>query len=88
MAAFWTKQGLANYGNAYSLGGSQTAAGHGAGMVGVNAMLAFALPAADAKPFLQAAWNVATPTGQYRYYDGCLYLLSMLHMSGKFSLGY
>jgi len=86
MAAFWTKQG--NYGNGYTLSGSQTSPGHGAGLTSVNAMLAFALAPADAKPFLQAAWNVAVPTGQFRYYDGCLYLLSMLHMSGKFNLGY
>ena len=54
----------------------------------MNAMLAFALSPTEGKPFLQAAWNAAVPTGTYRYYDGCLYLLSMLHMSGKLTLGY
>jgi len=88
MAAFWTNQGLSSYGNGYTLSGSQTSAGHGAGLTGVNAMLAFALSPTAARPFLQAAWNVAVPTGQFRYYDGCLYLLSMLHMSGKYTLGY
>jgi oligosaccharide reducing-end xylanase len=88
MAAFWTGKGLSGYGNGYTLTGTQTSSGHGAGLTGVNAMLAFALPAANARLFLQAAWNAAVPTGQFRYYDGCLYLLSMLHMSGKFSLGY
>ncbi len=88
LAAFWTREGLSSYGNKYTLSGSKLADGHGAGLVGVNAMLAFALPAADGRPFLEAAWNVAVPTGQYRYYDGCLYLLSMLHLSGRFSLQY
>jgi oligosaccharide reducing-end xylanase len=88
MAAFWTKEGLASYGNGYTLSGSKTADGHGQGQTSVNAMLAFGLPAEDAKPFLQAAWDAATPTGMYRYYDGCLYLLSMLHMTGKFNLFY
>jgi len=69
-AAYWAKNGI----------------GSGAGMIGINAMLAFALPPADAKPFLQAAWGAATPTGKYRYYSGCLYLLSMLHLSGRFDL--
>jgi hypothetical protein len=54
--------------------------------IAVNAMLAFALPAGDGKPVLRAAWDVAIPTGQYRYYDGCLYMLSLLHLSGKFNL--
>jgi oligosaccharide reducing-end xylanase len=88
MAAFWTQEGLANYGESYTPSGSRLAGGHGSGATGVNAMLAFALPAAAATPFLQAAWNATTPTGQFRYYEGCLYLLSMLHLSGKFSLFY
>jgi oligosaccharide reducing-end xylanase len=88
MAAFWTQQGLSSYGSGYTPSGTQTTAGHGAGLTGVNAMLSFALSATDARPFLQAAWNVAVPTGQFRYYDGSLYLLSMLHMSGKFTLSY
>ncbi|HWP07589.1 MAG TPA: hypothetical protein VNN72_17685, partial [Polyangiaceae bacterium] len=88
MAAFWVKEGLPGYGNKYTLSGSKLADGHGQGQTAVNAMLAFALPAADAKPFLQAAWDAPTPTGMYRYYDGCLYMLSMLHMTGKFDLLY
>jgi oligosaccharide reducing-end xylanase len=87
MAGFWTGIGLNRYGNGYTLAGTQTAAGHGAGLVGVNAMLAFALQPTAGKPFVQAAWDEAIPTGQFRYYDGALYLLSMLHMSGKFTLG-
>jgi endo-1,4-beta-D-glucanase Y len=87
MAAFWKAQGT-SYGNGYTLSGSQTSAGHGAGLTGVNAMLAFGLGSTDAKPFLQAAWDAVVPTGTYRYYDGCLYLLSMLHLSGKMTLGY
>jgi oligosaccharide reducing-end xylanase len=87
-AAFWVKEGLGNYGNKYTLSGTKTSTGHGAGQVGANAMLAFALPAADGKAFVQAAWDVAIPTGQYRYYDGCLYMLSLLHLSGKFNLFY
>jgi oligosaccharide reducing-end xylanase len=87
-AAFWTQQGLNSYGDKYTLDGQKQENGHGAGLVGINAMLSFALPAATAQPFLQAAWNVAIPTGLYRYYDGCLYMISMLYMTGKVSLFY
>ena len=87
-AAFWTSQGLSKYGGSYSLDGTAMEQYHGAGLTGVNAMLGFALPAASAKPFLQAAWDQKTPTGQYRYYDGTLYALSMLYLTGTFSLFY
>ena len=64
--------------------------GHGPGQDGVNAMLAFALPAGDAnaKALLQRAWDVQMQTGQNRYYNGCLQVLSFLHASGRFSLFY
>jgi oligosaccharide reducing-end xylanase len=87
-AAFWTSQGLATYGDLYSLTGTAMNSNHGAGLTGVNATLAFGLSASDATPFLQAAWDRGTPTGQYRYYDGMLYALSMLYLSGTFSLIY
>jgi len=87
-AAFWVSQNLATYGGNYSLDGTPSGSYHGAGLTGVNAMLAFGLPAADATPFLQAAWDTAAPTGQYRYYDGTLFMLSMLYLTGTFSLFY
>jgi len=87
-AAFWTSQGLDTYGGMYSLTGTSTDQYHGAGLTGVNAMLGFGLSAADATPFLQAAWDQGTPTGQYRYYDGMLYMLSMLYLTGTFDLFY
>jgi oligosaccharide reducing-end xylanase len=87
-AAFWTSQGLDTYGTSYTLTGTVMNQYHGAGLTGVNAMLGFGLSAADATPFLQAAWDQSTPTGQYRYYDGMLYAMSMLYLTGTFSLFY
>jgi endo-1,4-beta-D-glucanase Y len=87
-AAFWMSQGLDTYGSSFSLDGKATNQYHGAGLTGANAMLAFGLSAADATPFLQAAWDQETPTGQYRYYDGTLYMLSMLYLTGTFNLFY
>jgi oligosaccharide reducing-end xylanase len=87
-AAFWVSQGLETYGGSYSLTGTPMDSNHGAGLTGANAMLAFGLSAADATPFLQEAWDAATPTGHYRYYDGLLYALSMLYLTGTYSLFY
>jgi len=89
-AAFWVKEGLTSYGDRYSLGGEKKNPGHGPGLDGVNAMLAFALPPGDAnaKALLQRAWDVPLQTGTYRYYNGCLQVLAFLHTSGRFSLFY
>jgi oligosaccharide reducing-end xylanase len=46
------------------------------------------LPAASGKPFVDKLWSAQIPTGNYRYYDGTLYMLSLLHVSGTFKLYY
>ena len=86
LGTFFTSQG--NYGSEYTLSGTLLTAGHPAGLVGMNATLGFALPSADGAHFVQALWDVAIPTGQYRYYSGMLYMLGLLHVSGKFRLYY
>jgi len=71
----------------FSLTGTAVAgSGVSTGLRAQNAMVAFALPAADGTPFVQTLWSTAIPTGQYRYYDGMLYMLAMLHVGGSFRL--
>jgi oligosaccharide reducing-end xylanase len=81
-------EGLDSYGATYELDGSGKSGMHGSGMTAINAMLAFSLSAEDGTPFVQRAWDASTPTGTYRYYDGTLFMLAMLHLSGKFRLFY
>jgi endo-1,4-beta-D-glucanase Y len=57
-------------------------------MTACNALMGFALPAATGKPFVQKLWSAAIPTGTYRYYDGALYTIGLLHASGTFHLWY
>jgi oligosaccharide reducing-end xylanase len=57
-------------------------------MLACNGLLGFGLPAASGKPWVQALWNAAIPTGKFRYYDGALYTLGLLHVSGAFRLWY
>jgi oligosaccharide reducing-end xylanase len=57
-------------------------------MLACNGLLGFGLPASSGTPFVQKLWSVAIPTGQYRYYDGTLYTIALLHVSGAFRLWY
>ncbi len=36
--------------------------------------------------FVDELWNTAVPAGEQRYYDGLLYLMSMMHCSGTFRI--
>jgi oligosaccharide reducing-end xylanase len=53
--------------------------------VGTNAVAGLAATdSARAKLFTEALWNTPIPSGQSRYYDGMLYLMSLMHLSGQF----
>jgi oligosaccharide reducing-end xylanase len=57
-------------------------------MLACNGLLGFGLPSDTGKSFVDALWSAKIPTGQYRYYDGTLYMLALLHVSGTFHLWY
>jgi len=71
------------YGNYMRTNSDNTAAQYSC-----NALLGFGLPASTGKPFVDRLWSAQIPTGQYRYYDGTLYMLALLHVSGTFKLYY
>jgi oligosaccharide reducing-end xylanase len=50
-----------------------------------DSLLAFGLPTATAKPFVDKIWSAGIPTS---YWDGTLYMLALLHVSGTFHLWY
>jgi oligosaccharide reducing-end xylanase len=52
--------------------------------VGCNSTLRFALPASSGKPFVDKLWSTGVPASNY--WDGVLYTLGMLHVSGNFRI--
>jgi oligosaccharide reducing-end xylanase len=86
LLAFFAKQGPASYGNRYKLSGEQVGGDHSLGLVSTNAVAATVATVKDRKAFLEALWNAEPPAGQWRYYDGMLYLLSMLGASGNYRI--
>jgi oligosaccharide reducing-end xylanase len=51
-----------------------------------NATLGFALPEASGKPFVDKLWSASVPN--HDYWNGVLYMLALLHVSGTFHLWY
>jgi oligosaccharide reducing-end xylanase len=80
-------QGIDTFVNRYTLDGKPLSATHSPGMVATAAV--GSLAATDgpvAKAFVDALWNMQVPSGEFRYYDGMLYLMSMMHASGEFRI--
>lgn len=91
---FFESQGIDTYGPVYTLDGTPqgstprlTKEGHPEGLVGTNAVAGLAATdRARARRFTEALWNTPIPSGQSRYYDGMLYLMSLMHVSGEFRI--
>ena len=82
--SFFESKGMASYGNRFTLDGQQFGNDHATGLVAMNAVASLAATNPRSKQFVEALWNTPVPVGHYRYYDGMLYLLAMLHCSGEF----
>ena len=86
LQSFFTAQGLTNYSSRFTLDGRSQGHDHATGLVAMNATASLVATHPRAKPFAEALWDAPIPTGRYRYYDGMLYLLAMLHGSGEFQI--
>lgn len=84
---FFHGKGIKNYQALYKLDGTPIYGGdHSPGLVGCNAVGAMIYEDDKAWEFVDDFYEMTFPTGQYRYYDGCLYFLSYLHASGNFKM--
>jgi oligosaccharide reducing-end xylanase len=83
---FFHSQGVRNHGNQYTLDGRKLGSDHSAGLVAMNAVAVLASTNDNRKDFVEELWNTPVPTGRYRYYDGMLYMLAMLQVSGNFRI--
>jgi len=86
LQAFFESKGLSTYGNQFTLDGNQLGSDRSDGLVAANAVAGLAAANPRAKQFVEVLWNTSVPTGQYRYYDGMLYMLATLHCSGEFRI--
>ncbi|MFO7167900.1 MAG: glycosyl hydrolase family 8 [Chloroflexota bacterium] len=84
LLAFFRSQGIDSYANQYTLDGTPLSSDHSPGLVAMNAVVALAASDPGAGEFVDALWETPIPSGKWRYYDGMLYMLGLLHASGQF----
>lgn len=80
--------GVPNYYSVYTLDGQQIYGkqDHSPGLVACNATGALASNQMVAWEFIDDFMATAIPKGKFRYYDGLLYYLNFLHVSGNFKI--
>ena len=83
---FFHGEGIARHGNQFTLAGKKLSDSHSTGLVAMNAVAALASTGGHRKEFLEELWKASVPAGLYRYYDGMLYMMAMLQLSGNFRI--
>jgi oligosaccharide reducing-end xylanase len=85
LQAFFESKGT-NYGCQFTLDGKTLEDRHAQGLVAVNAVASLAATNPRARKFVEELWNTPPPSGLERYYEGLLYMMSLLHCSGEFRI--
>lgn len=87
MQKFLIGQGIDKFADNYAVDGQPVVENHSPGLTATTAVGSLAATdGPNAKAFVDALWNMPVPSGEQRYYDGMLYLMSMLHASGNFKI--
>jgi oligosaccharide reducing-end xylanase len=85
LAFFGSRLNGGNVSNStFNLDGSGAAGGGASGLVGALGAAALASTSDQRMVVVNNLWNLAQPTGQFRYYQGSVYLLGLLATSGHF----
>lgn len=83
---FFHAQGIGKYVNQFKLDGTPLSGDWSSGLVAMNAVACLASTNVNRKEFVAELWNTPVPSGLYRYYDGLLYMMAMLQVSGNFKI--
>jgi oligosaccharide reducing-end xylanase len=82
---FLFSQGIDTFADQYTLAGKPLSTRHSTGMLATTTTSGLAAtPGPIPADFVNALWNTPIPSGGQRYYDGMLYMMSLLHCSGQF----
>jgi len=81
---FFATQGSDKSGKTYQLDGTVLDPSHAVALVAVNGALSVAATRANRMDFVNAVWAMPVPSADIRYYDGILYLMSLLVLSGQY----
>jgi endo-1,4-beta-D-glucanase Y len=83
--SFFHNLGINDYNSRFNIDGTANGNQHRAtGLIAMNAVVGLAASDPQAWDFVEAFWNAPLTTGQFRYYDGLLYMMGLLQLSGNF----
>jgi endo-1,4-beta-D-glucanase Y len=84
LLTFFHKEGMKTFKQVYTLEGRPKVSWQSTSTVAMAATGAMVSTLPIRKDFVQRLWDEPLPEGKYRYFNGLLYTLAILHLSGHF----
>ncbi len=84
LLGFFRSMGIRGYPDRYTVDGKNEGNDHSLGLAAMNAAACLAATGEGRRDFVQALWDASVPSGQWRYYNGMLYMLGLLNVSGRY----
>jgi oligosaccharide reducing-end xylanase len=84
--AFFFSQGIDNYAGQFTLDGVPLSERHSTGLVATSAVASLAATQPVKDRFVEELWKTPIPSGHARYYDGMLYIMSLMQVSGHYRI--
>lgn len=75
-----------DYVSLYTVDGQPKANYKSGGLIAMNAASGIGTTTPVTQRFVNELWNMPVPSGQWRYYDGMLYMFGLLHASGQYKI--
>ena len=86
--AFFAGEGIGAHYSNYKIDGTPIESTHyqSTGLVAMNAMASLAADGPHVQTMVDDLWRKSPATGQWRYYDDCLYMFALLALSGNYRI--
>ncbi|HWV49912.1 MAG TPA: glycosyl hydrolase family 8 [Microbacterium sp.] len=86
LQSFFEGEGMTGYVNQYALDGTPLSTDRSPGLIASTGAASLAATDQRAWKFVEELWKLQPSTGKYRYYDGLLNYMALLHASGNFRI--
>ena len=84
LLGFFIGAGINQYGREFTLGGVTVDSARENALVAANGSLGLIATSGRSSDFVQAVWDLDTPTGNARYFPGTMQLMALLLLGGQF----
>ncbi len=86
--SFFFKEGIGKHYSRYKVNGTPVSSANyqATGLVAMNAMASLAADGPQVRAMVQDLWNRGPETGPSRYFNDCLYMFSLLALSGNYRI--